>query len=175
MTFEALVRKISPTLKRIAYRLNGHHSFFNDEDLYQEALIFLWLAYRRKIIDGKTDSYILQGCYFHLKNFLRKTRAKARCVSLDSLFHNEEGEDTAIDIAATPDTNEMIYGLDMKMLIEKIGNNGLTKREKDVFNLCIEGLTMREIGMRLGMSHVRVIKLKHKIRDKYAALFQGYR
>jgi len=60
-----------------------------------------------------------------------------------------------------------------KMLIEKINNNGLTKREKEVFNLGLEGLTTREIGGRLGISHVMVVKLKGKIRDK-CEKYRGY-
>ena len=52
------------------------------------------------------------------------------------------------------------------MLIEEILNDGLTRREKEVFCLALEGLTTREIGSRLGISHVRVVKLKGKIRDK---------
>ena len=64
MTFEHLIRRISPTLMRITHRLNGHHSFFDDEDLYQEALIHLWLHYEDGSLSDKTDSYILQGAIF---------------------------------------------------------------------------------------------------------------
>ncbi len=51
-TFEHLIRRISPTLKRITHCLNGHHSFFDDKDLYQEALIHLWL-YHEDILSDK--------------------------------------------------------------------------------------------------------------------------
>ena len=74
--FEVLIKRVSPTLKRITYRLNGHFSFFNDEDLFQEALIHLWEDYQKGKIQDKTDSYILQGCHFHLKNYLRKMKPK---------------------------------------------------------------------------------------------------
>jgi DNA-directed RNA polymerase specialized sigma24 family protein len=67
MTLEVVVRRPSPTLKRITRRLNGHHSFFDDEYLYQEALFHLWDGYSRRAIDDRADSYILQGCYYHLK------------------------------------------------------------------------------------------------------------
>ena len=166
MVFESLVKKISPTLKRITYRLNGHFSFFNDEDLYQEALMHLWLDFKEGKLRDKTDSYILQGCYFHLKNYIRKNYNKANLVSLENST-NAEGEvfdlDNILSLEGSESHFEVIH---CRMLIEQINNNGLTKREKEVFCLALEGLTTREIGSRLGISHVRVVKLKGKIRGK---------
>jgi len=42
----------------------------------------------------------------------------------------------------------------------------LTKREKGIVSYCADGLTMREIGKILGVSHVRVVKLMRRIRVK---------
>lgn len=72
MSFQELHQKLSPTIKRIAYRLNGHYRSFNHDDLYQEATIHLWSNFLKGKLSDKTDSYILQGCYFHLKNYIRK-------------------------------------------------------------------------------------------------------
>ena len=47
MTFEALLKKISPTLKRITYKLNGHCAYFNNDDLFQEAVLHLWQDYNK--------------------------------------------------------------------------------------------------------------------------------
>jgi RNA polymerase sigma factor (sigma-70 family) len=166
MSFESLIKRISPTLKRITYKLNGHFSFFNDEDLYQEALIHLWLDFKEGKLKDKTDSYILQGCYFYLKNYIRKNYDKANLVSLENST-NEEGDVFDLDNVLSLEVSESHFDLiNCKMLIEKISNNGLTKREKEVFCLALEGLTTREIGSRLGISHVRVVKLKSKIKDK---------
>ena len=84
MSFDHLITRISPTLKRITHRLNGHHSFFDDEDLYQEAVIHLWLHYKQGSLSDKTDSYILQGCYFHLRNYLRKVQDKVPVLSINT-------------------------------------------------------------------------------------------
>jgi len=46
MDFEGLLGKISPRLKRIATKRNGHGSFIDKEDLYQEMCIYLWENYR---------------------------------------------------------------------------------------------------------------------------------
>ena len=166
MSFEDLLKRISPTLKRITYRLNGHFSFFNDEDLYQEALMHLWQDFRKGKLDDKTDSYILQGCHFHLKNYIRKNYDKANLISLENMT-NEESETFDLEDILSLENQESCFELiNCKMLIEKINNNGLTKREKEVFCLTLEGLTTREIGNRLGISHVRVVKLRSKIKDK---------
>lgn len=164
--FEILIKRLCPTLKRITCKLNGHYSFFNEEDLYQEALIHLWGSYRAGKLDAKTDSYILQSCYFYLKNYLRKVEIKADLVSLDAPI-NESGMDLK-EILSLETAGYNFDYLASKIIVEKIRNNGLTKRGKEVLALYLEGFTVREIGQKLGISHVRVIRLKNKIRDRYA-------
>ncbi|MGA2775262.1 MAG: sigma-70 family RNA polymerase sigma factor [Candidatus Omnitrophota bacterium] len=166
MSYEQLLKKISPTLKRISYKLNKQVSFCSADDLYQEALIHLWLDFSAGKLADKTDSYILQGCYFYLKNHIRKNNDKVRLISIDPM--DSEREDTArIDeiryLSSADSTFEDTY---CKMLIEQINNNGLTIREKQVFNFALKGLTVREIGGRLGISHVRVVKLRRSIAEK---------
>lgn len=160
--FEIKINRISPTLKRITHRLNGHFSFFDDDDLFQEALIYLWLSFEKGILDDKTDSYILQGCYFHLKNYLRTTLDKAKLVSL---YQPIDKEDTSLeDIlpqAISPDNP-----LDKEFIIEAAKFNGIIGRELEVLNLYMEGMTSREIGERIGISHVMVLKLKNRIKEK---------
>lgn len=166
-TFEVLMKRVSPTLKRITYRLNGHYAFLNDEDLFQEALIHLWGGFKQGKLQDKTDSYILQGCHFHLKNYLRKTKPKARCVSLDSLADAEGGRNPGEGLLLEPqDPLNIKDYLHDKLLADTIRNNGFTTREKDILSFCAEGLTTRQMGAKLGISHVRVVKLISKIRDK---------
>ncbi len=43
-------------------------------------------------------------------------------------------------------------------------------REELVPSSCLEGLTAREIGPRMGISHVSVVKIRNKIRRRYAGL-----
>lgn len=154
MPFEILLKRISPTLKRITYKLNGHFSFFNDEDLYQEALVRLWEDFLGGKLDDKTDSYILQGCYFHLKNYLRKKREKVILVSIEAAA-GEEGFSW----------NEILPAHNFPPRLD-YEDKGFTEKEKKVLSFCAEGLTMREIGMKLGISHVRVVKIKKNLRRK---------
>lgn len=163
--FEKLIRKINPKLKAITHRLNGRFTFFNDQDLYQEALLHLWLDYKADKLFDKTDSYILQGCYFYLQNYIRTVQDKRKIFSLDAII----GEDDATleEILPAQDIEPYFDYLNSKIFVEKMQNNGLTMQEKKVLSFYLEGLTVREIGKRMNISHVRVIKLKNKIRQRY--------
>ncbi|HBE44163.1 MAG TPA: hypothetical protein DDW17_01610 [Deltaproteobacteria bacterium] len=166
MSFEYLVQRISPRLKRITRKLNGHHSFFDDDDLYQEALSHLWIKYTEGFLVDKTDSYVLKGCYFHLKNYLRKVHDHSIHISLNSPL----GEDgmSLCDMLSSEE-NPFDY-IESKLHIEAEGLLCLNKREKDVVSYFLEGMSMREIGHKLGISHVMVLKIRNKIKDKYTRL-----
>jgi DNA-binding NarL/FixJ family response regulator len=56
--------------------------------------------------------------------------------------------------------------LNDKFLTETILNNGLTPKEKKILYFYAQGLTTREIGRRLGVSHVSVVKSTKRIREK---------
>lgn len=53
-----------------------------------------------------------------------------------------------------------------KTLYEDAQKNGLDKREMRIIKMFMEGLTVREIGKVLGISHVAVVKLRKKIGQK---------
>lgn len=166
--FEELNRKISPTLKRIARRLNQQHAFFDEEELYQEALAHLWGEWCRGTLDDKTDSYILQGCFFHLKNYLRMHRERNRLVSIEGFAAREEEDGCRREGLYLQDEKSLAFRqeLDDRLLAETIMNNGLTVREKHILCLYAQGFTTRQIGSRIGVSHVRVVKLMAGIREK---------
>ncbi len=166
-SFEILVRKLSPTLRRIAGKLDCHFSFVDDQDLFQEALIHLWSRFKLGDLDDKTDSYILQGCYFHLKNYIRKTRDSAVLLSLSSI-PDEDGArfEETLDAKTLASYDEVEGSLQ----IEAMAEGGITQREKDVLSFSLEGMTTREIGKKLGISHVSVVKIRNKIKEKYERL-----
>jgi RNA polymerase sigma factor (sigma-70 family) len=164
MGFEALVKKISPKLKGITYRLNGHFTFMSHDDLYQEALLHLWVDFQQGRLTDKTDSYILQGCFFHLKNYIRTVQDKVHVTSMD-ILSEESGTDLA-DTLPAEDPALFLETLDNRILAEIIRGNGLTPREEQLISLFCEGLTIRQIGERLGISHVAVVKFRDRIRKK---------
>ena len=157
--FDQLYRKIAPRLKKIAKRHNGHGSFIDEDDLYQEMCVYLWDHYRDGVPEGINEAYIAKGCEFHILNYLRKNREKVYIISIDQPL-NEEGE-TMRDIL--PDRSRPRETVDNDMVKEEIRNNGFSEKEKAVFFLLAEGRTMREAGRRLNISHVMVLKYKKKL------------
>lgn len=160
MCFEEILVKITPELKKITHKLNGHFTFFDEDDLFQEALINLWENFKKGKLQNKTKSYILQGCYFHLKNYIRKNKKNLDLWSFDNIFEEET-------MPVEPENS-----LEGKIFLETIRKNGLTSREKYILTLFLEGFTVREIGEKLGLSHVSVIKIKNKIKNKYGHGYQ---
>jgi len=167
-TFDEMVKKLSPVIHRITYRLNGHFTFFNDDDLYQEALSHLWVLYGKGVLNDKTESYILQGCYFHLKNYIRKTMDKATTISINELIG--DGEVTLGETIAASNESEEYNEVEASILSKNAALDSLSDREKEVLRLSLDGLTVREIGSRLGVSHVMVVKIKARIKEKCKAL-----
>lgn len=167
MAFEELLQEISPKLKGIAHKLRGYCAFLGEDDLYQEAVARLWADYQRGKLADKTDSYILQGCYFYLRNYLRTKIQKAMIVSLSECLYDGTGNELSMESIISADPRCLVRDdAHTNAIIDQINNNGLTSREKEVFNLALSGLTTREIGSRLGISHVRVVMLRKQIRQK---------
>lgn len=166
MSFEELNQKLSPTIKRIAYRLNGCYRSFNHDDLYQEATIHLWSNFLQGKLSDKTDSYILQGCYFHLKNYIRKVNERSNILSMDAALNMDENAtvgDVLGESWACQDCREDLHN---RFLSQSILNNGLNSREKRLLEYLSLGLTTRDIGKRMGVSHVSIVKMLQKVRAK---------
>lgn len=167
MCFEELMDRISPKLKGISYRIGARCGFLGEDDLYQEAVAYLWQEFLARKLDDKTDSYILQGCYFHLKNYLRKTkRFVPTTISIDMILNREDSPYNDTLYLRDEDPRLSLDFLSNKALAETILNNGLTGREKEILSFYAEGLTTRQIGKRMGVSHVRIVKLTARIREK---------
>lgn len=166
-SFETLIRRIDPKLHGIAHKLNGRFTYFSDEDLYQEALGHLWIDHRVGKLADKTDSYVLQGCYFYLKNYIRTALDKAALVSIDALT-DEDGPEL---IETIPDTGQGTEeNADEALLAESLSRISLTDREKGVLEMLLRGMTTREIGACLGVSHVMIVKIRKGIERKCARL-----
>jgi RNA polymerase sigma factor (sigma-70 family) len=131
------------------------------DDLMQEALVHLWRAEERH--PGQRESWYLQGCRFHLQNHLRQGR------SVDSIKHhhaqtpNPASADDGTGLSSLPEPDgafwEEISARDMIAALSR----RLTPREKDTLLGFADGLTAREIGKRLGISHTLVNRFRQRI------------
>lgn len=163
MSFETLFNRISPRIKRMAKSYKANCSFLDEDDLYQEMCIHLWNNFKEGLPGHINDAYVVRGCNLYLLNVLRKEKEKVQVLSLENPF-NEDGN-TLKDVL--PDTREPFDSyIEKKITIEDIKNNGFSRREKKVFTLRLSGFTLREIGKKLGISHVMVLKIEKKFRRK---------
>ena len=166
--FEDILRKFSPTLRGITHKLNGHFTFFDEDDLFQEAMEHLWIYYNQNKLCDKTESYVLQGCYFHLKNYIRKTIDKAKLVSLQKL--NEDG-DSSIENFLGYEDHRIKDNAENISLSESEAVKRMSSRERVVLKLSMNGMTVREIGKKLGISHVMVVKIRKNMRKRLGRVF----
>jgi len=170
MYFENLIKRIVPSLKKVVCRLKpGNHPFLSDDDLLQEAMMHLWQDFQEGKLASKGDKYILEGCYFYLKNYLRTRHRLVRGIrNSENVFNMyEKGKTYQLQVAAVRnDPEDYIDLLDAKLLVALIQREGTDKKEKTILSLYAEGLTTRQIGIRLGISHVWVVKLMQRIRHK---------
>src|SRR4030042_3953502 len=134
MTFEGLLDRISPRLKAISGRLNGRYGFFDKDDLYQEALIHLWQKYESGKLSDKTDSYILQGAFFFLKNYIRTAYRKldSESTSLNAIADTENSSLEDVMFVKAPEDE---FGfIVVNILVEDI-LSCLDRREREIFLL----------------------------------------
>ena len=174
MEFETRFENILEKLRNIAAKYSGICSYTDSEDLYAEMKFQLWKLWREGVLDGKTESYITQACYFHIRNYLRTVKDPVKLVSLEEPFDpasnssDDIGGDSPARLAdIMPDGLPGISeSFESGALYEKIMNNGFSTLEKHIVRCLYDGYTVREIGRLLGFSHVMIVKHKKQIADK---------
>lgn len=154
--FDGLFLRLSGDMRGIAHKMDSGLGFADEADLFQEELAYLWESFNNGKLEDKTDSYILQGCFFHLKNYLRPKDKSTRFVSLDTAR-----------LVLSKDSVSVFYSENERGISANDVIEGLFGREKEVAALMAQGLTTREIGARLNISHVMVVKIMKKIRNKF--------
>lgn len=168
MKFNALYNLLSSRLKITASRLAKSHNSKNmsidADDLYQEMSVHLWNNFKDGLPAGINAAYVIKGCQFHVLNYLRKKRFKVKILSLDDL--RDEAGHSLKDVLSNPDQS-VRRRIDNQLTIDYIRNNGFSPREKEVFSLLLEGNTVREVGVKLGISHVMVVKYKKRLVSKW--------
>ena len=162
MDFRILLEKITPALKAIA-RKHLYHGFYSEEDLFQEMCLYLWQHYGNGLPIGINEGYVIKGCEFHIKNFLRKGGPKVVFSSIDELI--APGGLTLGDMLEDKQ-GDFRSSIDNELSVDEISGMGLTDKEKTVLSYLLKGYTVREIANELEVSHVMVVKHKKSILKK---------
>lgn len=162
MEFEGLMRRVDFKLWGIAKKLDGRYTAFDDNDLHQQALLHLWEKNKEGEFEDKTDSFILQGCFFFLKNHIRKIH-KTIDRNTSSLNTSLDDKGTTLeDLLPSISKDKVLGEIEAKLLYEGIYTM-LDNRERVVFSLSLDDISGRQIAKKLGISHVMVGKIKRKI------------
>jgi|AGTN01.2.fsa_nt_gi Bacterial regulatory proteins, luxR family. len=176
MKFEEALVTIAPKLRQLAFAYRTWSPAADEDDLFSEMTAHLRERWSGDGLGAKTESYIVQSCYFHLRNYLRTIVEKGKSLSLEALreARDDSGEDEHREcVLCDPAPAPQRY-LEERALYDTIMKNGLSRMEKDIILCLYEGMTVREIGEKFGISHVMVVKYKksiaRKVTMRYAAL-----
>ena len=168
-----ILSRLQYQLRGIIRKLNIHYQYIDSDDLYQEILLYLWQQNRDGNLEDKNDSYILQGCYYYLKNYIRKhiksvSRQKENIIYYYSAGPNaetEENKPSKQQNFARDTLDEYLYYDDF--------NRDLSEKEKSLLRLRMRGLSNREIGRELGISHTMVSRMRQKMKKKFLSSYQS--
>lgn len=170
MKFEKVLEDLKPQLIGISKQINKNTAYIDTDDLVQEMVLHLWEKWRKGEVERHTRSYILQSCWFHIKNYLRKSDSRLKTISVDE---SVDKEDIYLWGIIPQESIPVTDAVEFEMTVESIMSNGLTQREKEVFSLILEGCTLREVGEKLRISFVRVFKIKNNLQKKINVYING--
>lgn len=163
MDLRILLDRITPALRFIA-RKHLLYGFYDEDDLYQEMVIYLIQHYGHGLPIGINESYVIKGCEFHIQNFLRKGRPRVVLSSLDELV--SPGGPTLGEILE--DKKEASGSkIENRITVDEIRSLNLTDKERAVLSHLLKGCTVREAAAQMGISHVMVLKHKKSILAKW--------
>jgi len=126
------------------------------DDLYQEAMIHLWLTEKRR--PGQTESWYLKSCKFRLLHYLASGRSVDSGKRRIGQLHCEIGVDRADEFPAHVDPGDPVFGLVSTRDLMSVLSCHLLPLEKAVLGYLADGLGVREIGRRMNISHTMVLK-----------------
>jgi RNA polymerase sigma factor (sigma-70 family) len=134
---DALIEHFLPLLHKLAAQLRPQLSpAFETDDLIQEGVIALIAVF-----EG-LPFYIRQRCGGAMLNYLKTEWRHEQHVELQPEIYAHSPSRPRLELARAVET--------------------LPTRERNVIEMRLEGHTLREIGPRLGVSHVRAHQIERK-------------
>jgi RNA polymerase sigma factor (sigma-70 family) len=131
------------------------------QDLLQEALIHLWLVETRR--PGQTRSWYVQSCRFHLQHYLGAGSSVDSAKRRNGEIQFLPGTDDEEELLEQGDSgNSVLTWVSVREIMSLLARH-VTPQEKAVLDCLADGLSAREIGRELGLSHTMVIRHRRKI------------
>src|ERR1051325_410254 len=131
------------------------------DDLYQEGLIHLWR--REESCPGQSPGWYLQSCRFHLRNYLRYGCSvdSPKRFRLRHAASGEDGDEECLWDDTLPAASMLaeISAREMCVMLSP----WLTALERQILACMTDGLGMRKIALRLGISHSLVIRRRRRM------------
>jgi len=145
---------IRESLIRIVRKVTANGSL--RDDLLQEALVHLWVTEVGR--PGQTRSWYLQSCRYHLLHYLAAGRSVDSAKRRGGQTSFVEDLDGPISATGDGDSGESVFGLVSARDIIALLSPLLSRQERLVLECFADGLRLREIGRKLGISHTMVIR-----------------
>jgi len=147
------------SLNRMVRKVSANRAL--REDLLQEGLVHLWVTEVSR--PGQTRSWYLQSCKFHLLHYLAAGRSvdsgKRRSGQLGFEDDSDSNEEFISELDSGNSVVDLVSARDIISLLSPLLND----QERSVLACFADGLRLREIGRRLGISHTMVIRHRKKI------------
>src|SRR5262245_38872538 len=153
-------------LLRVVHKMTA--DAYLKKDLVQEALIQLWRL--QKQCPGQHPSWYLQSCQFHLQNVLRKGRSidswKRRHKQLQVLAPDSDDSDEQSDptqLLSHANSSEGSFSAVCARDLMASLSKWLEPVDQLILEHLADGLSVREIGAKLNLSHTTVVNRRRKI------------
>ena len=146
--------KFCQLLRRIVTRFSADRVL--QDDLMQECLIRIWRLESEE--PGRTRSWYLQNCRFHLQHWLASGR------SVDSLKRtNGDNRVTIDEVVEGYHTNgEFFEGISANDLVSTLAGF-LKPNENALLGGLADGLVLQDIALKLKLSYPTALKYRRKI------------
>ncbi len=136
----------------------------NREDLHQEVLIHLLDLERKR--PQQSASWYLQACRFHANHVLSQGRSVDSPKRSNRQVPLPEDPDEADEMLNPPaNRNGLFFSSVSANNIEELLARRLSRTERKIQALLVEGFSLREIGVRLGISHTAVLLCRTRIAE----------